>query len=427
MAENKSTVIGTFEGECADANITNLNGLDITRPVWENVFASEEYAKAIELGHYIGYLGHPDDTACQDYEHACIVMTEGHIDDNGKIYGKFNLIDTPVGRIVKSFIDAGVTFGISVRGAGDIIDNSVDPDTFVFRGFDLVTFPAYPDSIPTFTPVAASSDVAQQKKYKNVCAAVHNNIDQINSVEAIEVMKTCVAAQSDPYKDLDKRQKTLESDSMLAKKLDVATDMYLAASRELRESRRVHRQFVKDTKRKIRRIDEIMSSQQSRLANQIVLSAKNHSQRLRSLKNELNTEKEISASLKSKNLNYKREIQAATDKQAAAEAKLAEMQSKMRETVTASLSMQSKTSNLDAENQRLNAELAQARSRLSEFQNAYCQLYASATGGRTNVAVTASMSVSDVRRSVSGSAAQMPTFVTVEDVDICDEDNLITI
>ena len=427
MAENKSTVIGTFEGECADANITNLNGLDITRPVWENVFASEEYEKAIELGHYIGYLGHPDDPACQDYEHACIVMTEGHIDANGKIYGKFNLIDTPVGRIVKSFIDAGVTFGISVRGAGDIIDNSVDPDTFVFRGFDLVTFPAYPDSIPTFTPVAASSDVAQQKKYKNVCAAVHNNIDQINSVEAIEVMKTCVAAQSDPYKDLDKRQKTLESDSVLAKKLDVATDMYLAASRELRESRRVHRQFVKDTKRKIRRIDEIMSSQQSRLENQIVLSAKNHSQRLRSLKDELNNEKEISASLKSKNLNYKREIQAATDKQAAAEAKLAEMQSKMRETVTASRSMQSKSSNLDAENQRLKAELAQARSRLSEFQNAYCQLYASATGGRTNVAVTASMSVSDVRRSVSGSAAQMPTFVTVEDVDICDEDNLITI
>lgn len=427
MAENKSTVIGTFEGECADANITNLNGLDITRPVWENVFASEEYAKAIELGHYIGYLGHPDDPACQDYEHACIVMTEGHIDDNGKIYGKFNLIDTPVGRIVKSFIDAGVTFGISVRGAGDIIDNSVDPDTFVFRGFDLVTFPAYPDSIPTFTPVAASADVAQQKKYKNVCAAVHNNIDQINSVETIEVMKTCVAAQSDPYKDLDKRQKALESDSVLAKKLDVATDMYLAASRELRESRRVHRQFVKDTKRKIRRIDEIMSSQQSRLENQIVLSAKNHSQRLRSLKDELNNEKEISASLKSKNLNYKREIQAATDKQTAAEAKLAEMQSKMRETVTASRSMQSKTSNLDAENQRLKAELAQARSRLSEFQNAYCQLYASATGGRTNVAVTASMSVSDVRRSVSGSAAQMPTFVTVEDVDICDEDNLITI
>lgn len=34
----KNTVIGTFEGECADANITNKNGLDITQEVWENVF-----------------------------------------------------------------------------------------------------------------------------------------------------------------------------------------------------------------------------------------------------------------------------------------------------------------------------------------------------------------------------------------------------
>ena len=48
---------------------------------------------------------------------------------------QFDLIDTPVGRIVKTFQDAGVTFGISVRGAGDIINNSVDPDTFVFIVF----------------------------------------------------------------------------------------------------------------------------------------------------------------------------------------------------------------------------------------------------------------------------------------------------
>ena len=158
-----NSIIGTFTGQCADATITNLNGLDITEEVWRTVFDSDEYAKGIENGWYIGYLGHPEgDPGCQDFEHACIVMTEGHIDDDGKVYGSFNLIDTPVGRIVKSFQDAGVTFGISVRGAGDIIDNSVDPDTFVFRGFDLVAFPAYPDAIPEFTPIAASSDVDKQ-------------------------------------------------------------------------------------------------------------------------------------------------------------------------------------------------------------------------------------------------------------------------
>ena len=184
----KGTIIGTYEGLCADADITNLNGLDITREVWENVFASDEYKTAIERGHYIGFLGHP---ACQDFEHACIVMTEGHIDDDGKVYGSFNLIDTPVGRIVKSFQDAGVTFGISVRGAGDIIDNSVDPDTFVFRGFDLVAFPAYPDAIPEFTPIAASSDVDKQKKYKKVCAAVKANINDIDSISTLNAMQSC--------------------------------------------------------------------------------------------------------------------------------------------------------------------------------------------------------------------------------------------
>ena len=103
-------VLGTYEGECADAEITNLNGLDITRQVWENVFSSEDYKKAIKLGWYIGFLGHPEDPNCMDFEHACIVMTDGYIDNQGKIHGKFNLIDTPVGRIVWAFQEAGVTF-----------------------------------------------------------------------------------------------------------------------------------------------------------------------------------------------------------------------------------------------------------------------------------------------------------------------------
>lgn len=203
---NTPAIIGTFEGECADSNITNKNGLDITREVWENVFASEEYAEGIEHGWLIGYLGHPEDPACQDFMNGCIVMTDGYIDDNGKIYGKFNLIDTPVGQVVKKFIDAGVKFGISVRGAGDIYNNSVDPDTFVFRGFDLVAFPAYPESVPEFTAIAASTDVETQKKYKAVCAAVRTNLDAINSAEALDVIQAQFAKQSDEYKLIEDKK-----------------------------------------------------------------------------------------------------------------------------------------------------------------------------------------------------------------------------
>ena len=83
--------------------------------------------------HYIGFLGHPVDPGCQDFKDACIVMTECHIEDNGDVIGTFDLIDTPVGRIVKAFIDAGVKWCLSIRGAGDVgPDGTVDPDTFVF-------------------------------------------------------------------------------------------------------------------------------------------------------------------------------------------------------------------------------------------------------------------------------------------------------
>ena len=61
MSKETLAILGTFSGECADSTITNLNGLDITREVWENVFDSDEYKQAIEQGWYIGYLGHPQD------------------------------------------------------------------------------------------------------------------------------------------------------------------------------------------------------------------------------------------------------------------------------------------------------------------------------------------------------------------------------
>ena len=345
----KGTIIGTYEGLCADANITNLNGLDITREVWENVFASDEYKTAIERGHYIGFLGHPEDPACQDFEHACIVMTEGHIDDDGKVYGSFNLIDTPVGRIVKSFQDAGVTFGISVRGAGDIIDNSVDPDTFVFRGFDLVAFPAYPDAIPEFTPIAASSDVDKQKKYKKVCAAVKANINDIDSISTLNAMQSCVAAQSIPYKEIEMRKAELQpvDDAIVSRQLDAMTNMYLQAAAEIKRQKRVTSDAVRSFNRRTRRIKEIMASQMKALQSQLDNESEAHRADVDRMKTRVAASQDRVRELSHTNLIYKQKIEAAQTKDAQNRSDLSELQSKVRETVTASKSLQSKLANLD--------------------------------------------------------------------------------
>ena len=83
-----TSVIGSFSGEVLDSNITNKNGLDITAEVMQNVFDSDDYKEGIENGWFIGFLGHPEDPDCQDFEHACIVMTDMKIEQYKKEHEK---------------------------------------------------------------------------------------------------------------------------------------------------------------------------------------------------------------------------------------------------------------------------------------------------------------------------------------------------
>ena len=203
----KSTIIGTFEGKSCDANVMNNNSMHLGRDLFDTLVNSEEYQTAIENGWYIGYLGHPEDPGCMDFRNACIVMRDMQMNDNGEVIGKFDLIDTPVGRVVKAFIDAGVTFGISIRGAGDVdADGTVDPETFVFRGYDLVTFPAYNDAIPTYADVAASSDVEKQHRYKKIKAAIKKNLTAITSSTALSTLQEQLNPISEEYKDVEARE-----------------------------------------------------------------------------------------------------------------------------------------------------------------------------------------------------------------------------
>lgn len=284
VAGKNRAIIGVFDGECADGRLTNENGLDIPDEVWINLFNSEEFKRGIENGYYIGYLGHPesDDPGVQNFMNGCIVMIEGHIDEKtGKVYGKFNLIDTPVGRIVKTFIDAGVKFGISVRGAGDIVNNSVDPETFCFRGFDLVAFPAFPDAVPEFSEIAASSDVTKQSTYKKICAAVTSNLDGIDQASSLDIIKCHFAKQSDVYSAIERRKEELENGEdddidIESSQLEAMTQLYLEASdanRQLvqeNEHLRSQIDFIRATyDKKIDRLRSITSSQLTRLSERV--------------------------------------------------------------------------------------------------------------------------------------------------------------
>lgn len=441
-------IIGQFEGECADSNITNLNGLDITKPVWENVFSSEEFEKGIDMGWYLGFLGHPDDVNCMDFRNACIVMTEGHIDDNGKVYGKFNLIDTPVGRTVKTFIDAGVTFGISVRGAGDIVNNSVDPDTFVFRGFDLVSFPAFPESIPTFTAIAASSDVESQKKYKAICAAVKENLPNIDSCEAIDILQCQFAEQSDEYKALEDRKREIRGSNstdddvsecddvdITKDKVESMTKLYLeqveANNRLKNENQILSSKLASneiEARRKISSISRITADQIKSATD-----AKNAAEkRCKQLVAASIRMKDTISQERSNNLKYLQKISESKNIVDSKDYLISSLRARLSETVTASANVERRTSNLDEQLKKSKAEIIACKKMLKDYQDAYAELYSQAVGADLQkVKVTASTSVSSLRSAITSSISRKPSSIREpEEIDVDDcyfDDDIVTI
>jgi len=474
-------VLGTYTGKCCDAAAVNNNDMKLSRELFEILFDSEEFKKAMEYGHYLGFLGHPEDPGCQDYEHCCIVMRDCQIEDNDEIIGTFDVLDTPVGRIVKTLEDAGVQLGISIRGAGDVdAQGNVDPETFVFRGFDLVTFPAYEDAIPTFQELAASSDIEKQVQYKKICSVINNNMDHISISAATELQKN-FNSDSDEYKKLEARKADIgvqdecpecsEEDKLevIGKKLECMTDLYMEECQtndglksQIKSCKSELNAVKASSERKLKHLERITRSQQKLMKDRVTaatekynIAIKANTELRRKLANSKHELTKVQASnstinaelttLKNSNLIYKQKIESSTADIADKTKTISTLQTKLANTVNASEAATRKASNCGEEVKRLKSEVSASKEVIEEleskitamedllykYQRAYADIYATAIGVSVEgVSVTASTSVHDLENMIQGATntsniACAPVYSDddIEPVDILDEDD----
>lgn len=443
--KKNSTVIGEFSGKCCDGTVENNNQMTLPVSLFENLIASDEYKQALKNRHYIGYLGHPNDPGCQDYKDACIVMTDMKIEDNGEITGTFDLIDTPVGRVVKSFIDAGVTFGISIRGAGDVGgDGVVDPDTFCFRGYDLVTFPAYNDAIPTFREIAASSDLDKQVKYKKVCKTVAENLQSITSSTTLDTMKeqfsensheySAIQAHIDELEDVEdaelseEEQIPEENVPITAQQLEGMTQLYLE---QVEANTKLHNQVksltleLRDNKvqadRKLKTVKRITSGQVFDLKSRLDKVTASR-QTLVAANSRLKKEAET---LQKENLNYRHKIEANSKTICQKDSTISDLKTKLGETVTASKGVQRRASNLDEKVESLKAQVEAAGQIIFEYQQAYANMYANALGVHLkDIPITSNTSVEQLKKMILGgtSTCNIPASPEMDDIVLVDDE-----
>lgn len=459
--KDKRGILGQFIGKCCDSEVVNNNGMFLSKELFENLLESDEYKAGIENGYYIGFLGHPEDVNDMNFKNACVVMTDMQMESNGDIVGTFDLIDTPVGRIVKVFTDAGVKFGISIRGAGDVSnDGTVDPDTFVFRGFDLVTFPAYDDCVPEFQAIAASTDAKSRAKYRKVCAAIHKDLPNITSCEAVEVLQGQFNENSDEYNMLTDRYNELCKESedteeaelelqVLKERVKGLTKAYIEKVRECETyNTEVYalNKSIEKYERDAKRCEEIVNKQnlaasttitnlrkRNRKLQSDVESAKRTIQRVVQAKREVENKsiqanrsyenlsselKELRGkekSIQASNLVFSRKIKESEDLLDSRKKEILSLKAKVRETVAANEKLKREVSNLEASKSNLLTAVKASESVLLEYQQNYADQCAYEVGIKLDsVPVNASTTMEEIksyiyRKAGSGEYVEYPT------------------
>ena len=139
-------VIGKIGGIGADSNEPTRNGRRYPLELWQNVEKSEYFIEGMENRCIVGECDHPAERLDYSIPEGAIVLTKYDIQNDGKVYTEFDILDTLPGRTLKTYFDAGCKLGVSSRGLGEEImvdgEKIIDPETYQFYCFDAVVFPA---------------------------------------------------------------------------------------------------------------------------------------------------------------------------------------------------------------------------------------------------------------------------------------------
>ena len=140
----KSYVI---EGVFLQSEVKNRNGRVYPFSVLEREVDryNREY---VQQNRALGELGHPDSPHI-NLDRVSHMITK-LVPSGTDFIGRAKIMDTPYGKIVKSFIDEDVKFGVSSRGVGSLRNDSdadiVGEDFYLATAADIVADPSAPDA-----------------------------------------------------------------------------------------------------------------------------------------------------------------------------------------------------------------------------------------------------------------------------------------
>ena len=135
-----------IEGIFMQSEAKNRNGRIYPKEVLES--ATSKYVKEqVKTGRAVGELGHPDSPTI-NLDRVSHKITELNWDGNN-VMGKAEILETPMGQIVRGLMDGQVQLGVSTRGMGSLKQqkgNTIVSDDFILSTVDIVQDPSAPEA-----------------------------------------------------------------------------------------------------------------------------------------------------------------------------------------------------------------------------------------------------------------------------------------
>lgn len=135
-----------MSGILQKADVLNQNGRIYPSSILKREV--ENYQKFIRENRALGELDHPQESVIE-LKNVSHIIREAHIDTGGVVRGNLEVLDTPMGKTLKSLVDSGVTIGISSRGVGSTKNEggrAIVQEDFQLICWDIVSEPSTPNA-----------------------------------------------------------------------------------------------------------------------------------------------------------------------------------------------------------------------------------------------------------------------------------------
>ena len=142
-----------------------------------------------------GELDHPSDGKTK-YQRVSHIITNLEVQEDGRVIGSAEVLDTPNGRIVKAIAQANGGLGVSSRGFGSVVarQDGVQEvgEDFRLKTYDIVVDPA----MKTAHPDVFSEAIMESESYDWINELRHDFPDLVEEIRSEEATKAKEAAEA---------------------------------------------------------------------------------------------------------------------------------------------------------------------------------------------------------------------------------------